>query len=444
MPLELVHRMAQAAGFKGAPTSLQQADGLLLGPGQKCHFARVHFPMEKFHWFDVAMPGGTRHITLEETGAKNWALEDRLYRDEEPGHKCLQVIDNTGTIGSGAKGRSSSPSLNEECWVSTAIEVFGDLIPFYLYCESARNPADRPSRNTKPARSSCAENEDDCDQAQDALACRGTDKEITIPLSPFSDGRTERSCLVLAAGSNDAGVGTWMVRLGAEHGIRVRVHMCDSRGSPEEDLCDDMVFTKYCELVDSGQVHGVLAIPASAWWVAERKVWFGPVRRRQVRERALPFRPLNGLNELDSRRFHRSSLEVLRCLELASRCFKSRNGECALGLVHPSDAGGPHVSLWAAELVVKFEAEHRLERVFVDTCMLNGLRVNPLTISTNVPFAHRLSVRCNHGPTYHRRRTGESASTLGVCGATGAIVDQLAAELARVFVRAFVATLTLQ
>ena len=42
---DMVHRLCQAAGIRGAPASLQQADGLLLPPWQPRHFSKVRIPM---------------------------------------------------------------------------------------------------------------------------------------------------------------------------------------------------------------------------------------------------------------------------------------------------------------------------------------------------------------------------------------------------------------
>ena len=81
-------------------------------------------------------------IALEELAAQVWSLEDRLRRPRDFGCRVLQGCDSACGVGALLKGRSPSRLMNEYCERVCAINVVGDLAPFYSWLPSARNPAD--------------------------------------------------------------------------------------------------------------------------------------------------------------------------------------------------------------------------------------------------------------------------------------------------------------
>ena len=131
---------------------------------------RAEFPLSVYFWHTVARPGFYRHITLEEAAAHIWSFEARLLRPGERGNRVLHVGNNAAE-GASARGRSSTRSLNRFCQQSAAIELAGDFIPFRLWEESKKNPADEPSsrHGLRPHRGQSA--------AQEALV----DAELGLP-----------------------------------------------------------------------------------------------------------------------------------------------------------------------------------------------------------------------------------------------------------------------
>jgi len=151
----LVQDVCRYADQKAAYVSLALPFGIEVDDEEKCPLYRLELPKAR-HWTTIARPGGWQHITLEEADTNLWSMEHRLHRPSELGCRVGQGGDNACTVGSFAKGRSSSPALNLRCKRGAVIEFAGDLYFFHFWIRSAKNPADAPS-SVYGIRAKCAE-----------------------------------------------------------------------------------------------------------------------------------------------------------------------------------------------------------------------------------------------------------------------------------------------
>ena len=60
--------------------------------------------------------------------------------------RCLHVFDSEGSLGSLAKGRSSSLRINRVCRKAAALQLFADTTFFFSWANSEVMPMDVPSR----------------------------------------------------------------------------------------------------------------------------------------------------------------------------------------------------------------------------------------------------------------------------------------------------------
>ena len=195
------------------------------------------------------MPGGTRRIALEEAGANSWSLEEGLYRPGEFGCRVFQILDSTGTIRSGAKGRSSGPSRNEECRASTSIEVLADLRPVYVHADILTNSADRASRNQHPPKDN---------EAEEKEFERESMNDFEIPETGEGTGVV---WLLLSWVSRHSTLGGWLRYPGATRGRRGTIELLDGARSPFDHVCDDKCFRNVCDIADNKVYSGVFAMP---------------------------------------------------------------------------------------------------------------------------------------------------------------------------------------
>ena len=145
MPLDLIQNLARLSDHRGAYTNLSLPWAIETTGEERCPLHRCHWPDDSFTWTEIARPGGYRMIVLEEMAAQAWSLEERLKRPADFGCRCLQGCDSASGTGALLKGRSSSRLVNEFCERVCAINVAGDLSPFYSWLPTDRNPADAPS-----------------------------------------------------------------------------------------------------------------------------------------------------------------------------------------------------------------------------------------------------------------------------------------------------------
>ena len=136
MPLDLIKDLARLSDHKGCYTNLGLPWGIECDGAEVCPLHRCHWPDQDFSWIEVGRPGGTRMIALEELAAQVWSLEDRLHRPRDFGCRVLQGCDSACGVGALLKGRSPSRLMNEYCERVCAINVAGDLAPFYSWLPS--------------------------------------------------------------------------------------------------------------------------------------------------------------------------------------------------------------------------------------------------------------------------------------------------------------------
>lgn len=137
-------RWARMAEFRGCPTALVQ-DWDLAREQDDIPLRRAVLPLGKLRWSLIGRPGGWHWIHLEEARTVLWGLESRLHFRDEQRARAIHVNDNGTAVGAMAKGRSSCRALNAVCRKAAAVCFAADVRPFFIWTDTATNPADLPS-----------------------------------------------------------------------------------------------------------------------------------------------------------------------------------------------------------------------------------------------------------------------------------------------------------
>ena len=150
MPEEVVREVARRTDCKGVYTNLAWDHSLELTEEGQCPLKRVVVPFDKYFWQHAGCPWAPKHITLGECDASIWSALDRLTRPSDDGCRYVQPVDSAALAGALNKGRSPSRQFNHRIRRHSAVVLAGGLEGFYPWVESAKNPADIPSRWWEP------------------------------------------------------------------------------------------------------------------------------------------------------------------------------------------------------------------------------------------------------------------------------------------------------
>jgi len=94
----------------------------------------------------LAVPFVRQHINLLEMNAILITIKWLLRRTDNVGRRTVHASDSQVCIAILCKGRTSALRLQSCSKKISATVVAASLQPYYVFIESARNPADRPSR----------------------------------------------------------------------------------------------------------------------------------------------------------------------------------------------------------------------------------------------------------------------------------------------------------
>ena len=92
------------------------------------------------------------HINVCEHRARRSWLRQLTRDPSNHGTRQLLALDSRVTVGSAAKGRSSSRAINHECRKSMPLLIAAEIQEGDFWVNSASNPADGPSRGKGPPR----------------------------------------------------------------------------------------------------------------------------------------------------------------------------------------------------------------------------------------------------------------------------------------------------
>ena len=90
------------------------------------------------------------HINVCEHRARRSWLRKLVRDPSNHGTRQLLGLDSAVTVGSAAKGRSSSKAINHECRKSMPLLIAAEIQVGIFWIRSASNPADGPSRGREP------------------------------------------------------------------------------------------------------------------------------------------------------------------------------------------------------------------------------------------------------------------------------------------------------
>jgi len=132
---------------KHSGSDIRAADGILLSPRS---WPRRGLNSENYVWKIVlAVPFARQHINLLEMNAILLAFRWRLRRVDTIGARIIHTSDSQVCIAILCKGRTSARRLLCCAKKVSATVVAASLHPYFVFVESARNPADEPSRKRK-------------------------------------------------------------------------------------------------------------------------------------------------------------------------------------------------------------------------------------------------------------------------------------------------------
>jgi len=133
---------------KHSGSDIRAADGILLSPRS---WPRRGLNSENYSWKIVlAVPFARQHINLLELNAILLSIKWLLRRVDTIGARTVHASDSQVCIAILCKGRTSARRLLCCTKKVSATVVAASLQPYYVFVESARNPADNPSRLYQP------------------------------------------------------------------------------------------------------------------------------------------------------------------------------------------------------------------------------------------------------------------------------------------------------
>ena len=125
-------------------SDIRAADSSLLSP---VSWPRRSVDPDLFNWkVKLAVKYQSKHINVLELRAILLGLQWLLRKPANFGHRAVFVCDSQVCIAVLAKGRSSARTIAATVKKVIATILAGSLCVYFVYVESSRNPADRPSR----------------------------------------------------------------------------------------------------------------------------------------------------------------------------------------------------------------------------------------------------------------------------------------------------------
>jgi len=138
--------LVRAAKHSGS--DIRAADGLLLSPRS---WPRRGLNTEHYVWkIILAVPFVRQHINLLEMNAILLTIKWLLRSSGNVGVRAVHASDSQVCIAILCKGRTSARRLQCCAKKVSAYVVAASMQPYYVFVESARNPADTPSRYHQP------------------------------------------------------------------------------------------------------------------------------------------------------------------------------------------------------------------------------------------------------------------------------------------------------
>ena len=127
-----------------ASSDIRGAEGTLLSPKS---WPRRGLDVDLFEWrVKLSVPFRHRHINALEIRAALlgvlWALRDSSLI----GSRVMFAVDSQVTIAVLTKGRSSAVTISSAVRKFAAVVLASSLSVYFVYVETSRNPADKPSR----------------------------------------------------------------------------------------------------------------------------------------------------------------------------------------------------------------------------------------------------------------------------------------------------------
>ena len=132
LPRHVVQTIARFCDHPNVYTNLKLPWGIGLNEKHKCPLRKVRLPIARVKWKEIGIPWSPEHITLGESDAAAWSIDDRLKHNTSlHGERYVQILDSAAMVGALSKGRSSSRLINARCRRVAATNISGNSDGFY-------------------------------------------------------------------------------------------------------------------------------------------------------------------------------------------------------------------------------------------------------------------------------------------------------------------------
>lgn len=330
MPRHVVQTIARFCDHASVYTNLRLPWSVGLTEEHKCPLGKVRLPINKGKWKEFGIPWSPLHITLGESDAVAWSVDDRLNHNTSlAGERYIQILDSAAMVGALSKGRSSSELINRRCRRVAAANVAGNADGFYPWTPSAENPADRPSRLFEP----------NAKAGPMAAELDSTDPIVDLRELCLDDSQ-QWYFIHFCSGPFRAGdLGDEIEKMSHQIGVHIRVLRVDPLAELvpgcKGDLFNPNTALFLLDLIHKGKVIGGFGSPPCSTVSAARH---RPLSRRggprPLRSRSDPWIPLKYCSPKEVQAVRIGSLLFLLCLGMLGE-IRAHGGW--VGLEHPAD-----------------------------------------------------------------------------------------------------------